>query len=130
MSNNNIKIKYAILCDDAFTSEHGKLNIIGIFDFIKFPKFPAGHAKFCLAIRLFGQESEDEHSIEVELFSGSNQSVAHIKSVFKIGKTKKSNFLAYFLNTIFEEAGNYYIKVKINGVDTGEKFDVVVEKEN
>lgn len=43
-----MKLNYLFLCDHAFQSEGGKLNLIGIFKNINIRKFPGGVPKFSL----------------------------------------------------------------------------------
>jgi len=78
-----MKVVLKAICDDAFVSENGKLNIIGIFDHIRAERFPTIHPKMAFVFVLEGEEGEEgkrfSYYIDVagssgaKVFEGSNQ---------------------------------------------------------
>ena len=62
----NIKLNYAHLCDMAFLSQEGKVNIIGIFKTIFSQNFPAIHPKFSIAVSfLINDEAKGSHNVKI-----------------------------------------------------------------
>jgi hypothetical protein len=63
-----VKIDFAVLCDYALIDQFGKLSVLGIFEHIWVPKFPAVHPRLHLVMRLKGHRTElGEHSIAIRL---------------------------------------------------------------
>jgi hypothetical protein len=50
-----VTVDYMHICDYAFPAQNGKPGVIGIFDWIGSPAFPALHPMMCIAVKFHGQ---------------------------------------------------------------------------
>jgi hypothetical protein len=63
-----VKIDFALLCDYALIDQFGKLSVLGIFEHIWVPNFPAVHPRLHLVLRLKGGRTElGEHAVNIRL---------------------------------------------------------------
>lgn len=61
-----MKIDLALICDYALIDRLGKLSILGIFEHLWIPKFPAVHPRVHLVLRLKGKRTEiGEHEVRI-----------------------------------------------------------------
>jgi hypothetical protein len=71
-----VKIDFAVLCDYALIDQFGKLSVLGIFEHIWVPKFPAVHPRLHLVMRLKGRRTElGEHEILIRLVDDENEEI-------------------------------------------------------
>src|SRR3990167_2750192 len=95
---NDLKLDFAIICDNAFLDANGKLNINGVFDTIKSTGFPAAHKNMSIVIKM-------------KMPEGLYNEIVKIKK----DKSGTHQFIQHFINTIFPEAGDYAVEIHING---------------
>jgi hypothetical protein len=71
-----VKIDFAVLCDYALIDQFGKLSVLGIFEHIWVPKFPAVHPRLHLVMRLKGRRTElGKHEILIRLVDDENEEI-------------------------------------------------------
>jgi len=112
MENENIKINFLHICENAFFSDDKKLNIINIFDIINVSNVPAIHPKFSIALGLSGDITK--HQLFIEILSPNKTKI--IRSEYKGIKEdmkNKTNLVLNFVGIIFKELGEYKILLKI-----------------
>lgn len=110
------KLNFVHLCDKAFLSIEGKLNLIGIFKNINVPKFPAVHPQMTVVVNLDIDKSvnlkirvqrkeakEPLATMEVKLDPPKNE-----KGASEMG------FISDFNNVKFEKSGEYEIEILID----------------
>ena len=120
----NIKLNFVHVCENAFLSNDGKLNIIGIFNKIITPEFPFVHPKFFIVTSISGAPAKYMENIEI--ISNDNDKILNIQKEISINKEGESaNFIAQFIGVPFAEEGTYEIKVSING-DVVKKGDFII----
>jgi hypothetical protein len=118
---------FLILCDEAFLGEHGKVNIIGIFERIYSPTLPAIHLKSVLVANF---EVNDpnllEADVSVDLMDEHNKTIGLSipKIKIKIPKSKsakrRAGIMVQLGNLKFENYGSYKFIVKIDSEVLGE----------
>ena len=65
-----MKIDFAVVCDYALVDQYGKLSVLGIFQHIWVPQFPAVHPRLHLVLRVKGRRTEvGQHSVRIR-FTG------------------------------------------------------------
>lgn len=118
---------FLILCDEAFLGEHGKVNIIGIFEKIFSPTLPAIHLKSVLVANFeVNDPSLLEADVIVDLLDENNKTVGLSIPKIKI-KIPKSEFIkrragimVQLGNLKFEKYGSYKFVIKIDSEVLGE----------
>lgn len=129
-----MKVVLAVLANSANVSTEGNLNILGAFDSIPAPSFPAQHPSMVLAFRIRG-EYEDQftaHTIKITLLDADSnqywQAVAEIKmGDVKPGQFAHNNQILTFRGLVFPRDGRYRFAIEIGEGDTVERADVVFQ---
>lgn len=123
----NVNSNFLIVCDTAFTTEgSGALNIIGIFDGINAPNFPAVHARLTVVANMNGDSGEYDAKIIIrESKSGSVIAELPGAEKIKIVDGKKAQFVGSFFGLLFKEPGEYLVELYIdNGKKSYTSFSV------
>lgn len=109
-------LQSSLLCDDVRQERNGKFILIGLFDVIGVPAFPAVFQKICIVNRwCCGQGEFSQHSRIVK--PEGNAAVAEGKEV----RVKLPNNLAtatsveFFLNVRIDAPGVYWVEVLLDG---------------
>ena len=110
----NIKVNFAHICDTAFLSQGGKVNIIGIFQTILSKQFPVSHPKFSVIVSLNVENQIGPHKETVKIIREEDKRV--IEPVLNVefnvsAKTQELNFIGDVINARFEKAGRYTVKI-------------------
>ena len=73
-------VTLALLCDSAHIAADGKLNVIGRFDEIAAPAFPAQRPRACLVLRLGAEPAEagPQHPISVRLLNADRYPIGEV----------------------------------------------------
>ncbi|PJA86575.1 MAG: hypothetical protein CO141_04045 [Candidatus Moranbacteria bacterium CG_4_9_14_3_um_filter_42_9] len=109
----NVKLNFLHVCENAFTSSDGKLNIIGIFNQINATNLPALHPRLMIVTSLAGEVKGYMESIEI--ISPKGQVIAKAGNPIEIFKEDGSaNFIADFVGIVFPDEGKYKITVKVD----------------
>lgn len=118
-----IKLNFAHLCDLAFLSQEGKVNVIGIFKVIFAQGFPATHTKFSVVTSLLLDNAAGSHKEIIQIFKkGDDQKVIipEISFDFEIdeknNKNGEINLIADIGGITFSDAGEYEVRIIVDGV--------------
>lgn len=120
-----MKVEVAVLADYANVAEGGKLNVMGIFDRISAPAFPAQHAFMVLAFRL-RMEFEDRDSTnrtEIVLVDEDGKALGGGTGEVRVGSIppgQRSTVtqIIQFPGLRFEHPGEYRFRLMWNGVES------------
>lgn len=113
----NINSNFLIVCDTAFTAaETGALNIIGIFDGINAPQFPAIHSRLTVVANIGGDPGKYDAKILIRE-NKTGFAIAELPSNKKIEikDGNKAQFIAGFFGLIFKEPGEYLVEFYVEG---------------
>jgi len=110
-----VKLNFAHICDMAFLSREGKVNIIGIFKIIYSSKFPSTHPKFSVVTSLTVEnERIGEHKEYIKIIrKKDNKEIGpNLEASLKVISEKQElNFIGDIIGIRFEEPGDYIIKI-------------------
>ncbi len=129
-----MKLRFIIICDNAFTDESGRLNIVQAFDIIKAPGFPAIHPRLSIVTRWdFENEGEKKRSHKQGLVIFEKATGKELVKIPERPLTPKpgQDTSLQFINNIsglkFDSAGTYQIQVNLD--DKQEEVSLEVKKE-
>jgi len=110
------KLNFAHLCDSAFLSQEGKLNVIGIFKVINTAKLPIIHPKMTCVVNLTISEKS---ILKIQILKTETREVlskieTKLDSKNKEGAFVEVGFINDFNNVKFEEAGEHYFEIWLN----------------
>ncbi len=109
-------LQSSLLCDDVRQERNGKFILIGLFDGLGLPKFPAGFQKLCLVNRWccgqgeFIQESRIIGTDGVTVVSQGKQVAIRLPN-----NMATATSVEIFLNVKLENPGTYWVEVMLNG---------------
>jgi hypothetical protein len=114
---NNPIINFAHICDQAFLSQDGKLNIIGIFQNIQTKKLPFNYPKITCALNL---NVTQKSVLKLQIVHGTNKELiakmeGNITPKEDTLKHMEVGFMSDFQGIRFETAGLYHFEIWING---------------
>ena len=119
-----MKLNFIHICDTAFLSITGSLNIIGIFEGITAFKLPAIHPKMTVVANLEG--TTGRHIFEVILEDPDSKKMASIKGTFALtSPNKKFGIISNINNIKLQSKGIYQIKISVDNTLLGQtSFEV------
>ena len=128
-----MRLDFIHLCDHAFQSEAGKLNIIGIFKNIRVNKFPGGVAKFNLvgSIGLAPKEIPNKFKLETQLINpdGNKEDIKIPTLTGQLPKSDKKIDITFNLEVggyKFSKSGKHEFNIIFNNKKVGSiDFDIV-----
>lgn len=126
---------FLFLCDEAFMSENGKVNIIGIFERIYSPSLPAVHLKSVLVANFDINDKEiSELEVQIDIVDKDKKAVGISIPKLKIPVTikegsRKAGILIQLGNLKFDNYGEYKIVITTNGEEIGEYLFEVAKPE-
>lgn len=111
----NVKLNFAIVCDNAFIAQgSNSLNIIGIFDRIGAAQFPAIHPRLVLVTSASGDSGTYKQKITLKN-KETNKAIAELEGEFIIHSIgQKAQFISNFFNLVFPSRGEYIFEIEIN----------------
>lgn len=115
MNNENIKLNFVIVCDNAFIAQGtNSLNIIGIFNRIGAPKFPAVYPRMVVVTNMTGEIGDHTQIITLKnRLTG--EKIAELPGKLKINEIgQNAQFMGNFFNVVFPSAGEYVFEVIID----------------
>ena len=104
------QVDYLHLCDLSFMDQVGKHCIIGMFDIIHAPAFPATHPTMSLAMRILGQPGE-AIQVTFELGRPNGNVLATVAMEVVAGPDGGANLNLNLNQTQFPEPGRYTLKI-------------------
>lgn len=117
-----MQVEVAVLADYANMAENSKLNVMGMFDRITAPSFPATHAYMVLALRLRieWEDRSTTHHIQIALEDADGRVLGGGDGKLVVGpippgeRSIVSQILP-FANLEFPRAGEYHFRVSWDG---------------
>lgn len=127
-----MKVALAALADSANTSEHGKLNLLGVFDSIEGQEFPLAHPSMAFAFRLRAEypDQQQTHGVRVILLDMDGTELFNADGQIEIGRIEPgyfqyANMVINVRGARFEGPGRYRFRIELEGED--EPHDTVFQ---
>jgi hypothetical protein len=107
------QLVYSILCDDVRLELGNKLSLMGIFENVYLPQFPAVLLRFAAVNHWIGA---GDYETQVRVVSPEGREVAQSsQSTFRIEPEGYADNVTFFANVALERAGRYSIQTFIDG---------------
>lgn len=114
-----MKLKFAIICDNAFTDESKRLNIIQTFDIITATDFPAIHPRLTVVTNFELEKSDSKDKPYVQEVKITQRETGRVIATNTV-TTKPENpdvkniqFISYFIGLPFREEGFYDVDISL-----------------
>jgi len=120
-----MELVLAVLADCANVTGDGKLNIMGIFEQIYAPQFPAAHASMQLVMRLEATPFESgAHPLQVALGDADGRELLRVPGQFAVpesraGENVTVNQIFVFNGLVLPQAGRYEFIVSVSENELG-----------
>jgi len=130
-----LKTVYSHLCEKAFLSQNGNLNIIGIFESIASQKFPVSFPHLSIVTSLQGKAGAHQMMIKI-INSDTQEDMIKAISLNINAKAKKNTdpdklqnlrIIGDINNLVIKDTGNYEVQIFLNG-DLDYKIPFTVQK--
>ena len=106
-------LSYSILCDDVRLEAGNKLSLMGVFQNVYVPKFPAAVIKFAVVNHWEGQ---GEFQTEVRILNPHRkETVRSTPGRFAIASPGPADNITFFTNVAFDEPGSYTLQIFLSG---------------
>ncbi len=106
-------LAYSILCDDVRLEAGNKLSLMGVFQNVYVPKFPAAVIKFAVVNHWEGQ---GEFQTEVRILNPHRkETVRSAPGQFAIANPGPADNITFFTNVTFDEPGSYILQIYLSG---------------
>lgn len=107
------RLIYSILCDDVRIEMGNKLSLMGIFENVFLPTFPAVIIRFATVNHWIG---DGEFQTQVRILSPDGREVAmSAASLLRIEPQGYADNVTFFANVSLDRAGTYSIQTSIDG---------------
>jgi hypothetical protein len=107
------KLLYSILCDDVRIEMGNKLSLMGIFENVFLPTFPAVVLRFAAVNHWVGA---GDFQTQVRIISPDGKEIAmSAPSMFRIEPEGYADNVTFFANVSIERAGTYSVQTAIDG---------------
>lgn len=111
------------LADYASTSSDGKLNVLGVFDQVNAPAFPARHPQLYIVARLIsdiGEKTSQSRHFAIVLLNADSEEVGRMEGEFHFpepvrGVRPETNIIAQIRDLVFPEPGAYEFVLLVDG---------------
>lgn len=131
-----MELTLALLADYANVSQEGKLNVLGVFDTIFAPEFPAFHTELQLVLRFEAGPAERGQikSIEIKLIDQDGNTLGTLSGKLSLPEESPMlvmgvNQILRFQHLVFERQGDYRFDVLVNGEPKGRGVRFRVEQQ-
>jgi len=106
-------LAYSILCDDVRLEAGNKLSLMGVFQNVYVPNFPATVIKFAVVNHWEGQ---GKFQTEVRILNPhGKETVRSAPGQFAIASPGPADNITFFANVSFDEPGSYTLQVFLSG---------------
>jgi hypothetical protein len=109
-------LQSSLLCDDVRQERNGKFILIGLFDMIAVPKFPAVFQRICIVNRWCC--GEGDFSQQSRLIGADGDTVlveGKSVTVHLPDSEATATSVEFFLNVKFDGAGTYWVEIILDG---------------
>lgn len=108
-------LRWAEICDYVIEGAHGKIGLIGLFDTLFAPSFPAVHPDFWVACKMEGSPNEAV-ALEMDIVAPDGELMAHLGPLQgKIGRGGHHYLVGRIMAPNFEKPGRYEIRIRPHG---------------
>lgn len=115
ISNGMVKLRYALLADNATQNDNGTLDIKGVFRVINAANFPARHPRMFFVVEST-VDIDKTYNIRVEMINDKNEKVFGDFTAVAQANSKTLNVLLQVKDTVFEKPGKYSIRMFVDEV--------------
>ena len=110
---NSATLTYSILCDDVRLEAGNKISLMGLFQNLFLPKFPASVMKFAVVNHW---EGHGTFQTEVRVLDPHREeTVRSVPANFTISSPGPADNITFFGNVTFKEPGSYTLQVFLSG---------------
>jgi len=116
-----MRIDLALLCDYAVVDQLGKLSVMGIFEHLWIPRFPAVHPRVHLVVRLKGKRTEiGQHQVRIALKDEAGNDVLTGSGIVTFneppaGITEIEAGTVLVFDVPFDHPGPYHFDIFVDG---------------
>lgn len=116
-----MKLRYSLICDNAYLLDGVKPAFIGVFENISIPKTPFTLRQMYLILNYQIEDTDDKKSgykTDVNLVRKDDNSITHAATVTmaREGKEPYIGLMLELLDTRFDKPGEYFFEIKIEGM--------------
>ena len=109
-------LQASLLCDDVRQERNGKFILIGLFDILNVPAFPAGFHRLCIVNRWCSGEGQFVQKSRIVKPDGVSVLIEGKDVRVQLPDTEATaTSVEFFLNVRFEAEGTYWIEVLLDG---------------
>ncbi len=109
-------LQSSLLCDDVRQERNGKFMLIGLFDAIGVPAYPAVFQKICIVNRWCCGAGEFKQKSRIFQPDGTTVLIEGREVVVRLPDNEStSTSVEFFLNVRFEKEGTYWIEIILEG---------------
>lgn len=109
-------LQSSLLCDDVRQERNGKFMLIGLFDAIGVPAYPAVFQKICIVNRWCCGAGEFKQKSRIFQPDGTTVLIEGREVVVRLPDNEStSTSVEFFLNVRFETEGTYWIEIILEG---------------
>ena len=116
-----VHLDFAVVADYALVDQSGKMSVLGIFQHIWVPQFPAMHPRLHLVLRLKGRRTEvGEHQVQIKLMDEENTELLGGAGTVNFaeppaGITEIEAAAVLVFDVPFPHAGQYRFEITVDG---------------
>jgi hypothetical protein len=108
-------LQSSLLCDDVRQERNGKFILIGLFDALMVPQFPAVFQRLCMVNRWCCSDGEFEQRSRIVKSDGTSVLVEGKAVPLKLPDNQATaTSIEMFLNVRFESPGVYWVEVMLD----------------
>lgn len=107
-------LQASLLCDDVRQERNGKFILIGIFDGLALPSFPATFPRLCIANRWCCGEGEFEQRTRLVTSDGNVFVEGRPVKMVLPDENKVSTTIEFFVNLKIPAPGDYWVEVLLD----------------
>jgi hypothetical protein len=109
-------LQSSLLCDDVRQERNGKFMLIGLFDALGVPRFPAVFQKVCLVNRWCCGQGEFEQRSRIVGLDGVTPLVEGKPIKLRLpDEAATGTCVEVFMNVTFAKPGTYWIEISLDG---------------
>src|SRR3989441_4541778 len=114
-------LDFAVVADYALVDQSGKMSVLGIFQHIWVPQFPAMHPRLHLVLRLKGKRTEvGEHQVQIRLMDEEDAELLGGSGTVNFaeppaGVTEIEAAAGLVVGRPFPHPGQYRVEITVHG---------------
>jgi len=121
-------LQSSLLCDDVRQERNGKFILIGLFDMLGLPVFPAVFQRLCVINRWCCGEGDFKQRSRILLSDSSTILVeGQDVPIHLPGNEATATSIEFFMNVKFEREGTYWVEILLDG-DIKLRYPLTVKK--